>query len=76
MAGHGCVGAETATAVVAACYTAGGATALVRHLTPAAASPDIHATLTQHIMVAEGWMTKAGAALLDKGRLWTLTSEE
>jgi alkylation response protein AidB-like acyl-CoA dehydrogenase len=55
--------AATAAAVVTACYTAGGATALYntsplqRHLR------DIH-TLTQHIMVTEGWLTKAGAALL------------
>ncbi len=63
MAGTAAWVAETATAVVAACYTAGGATALYdtsplqRHLR------DMHA-LTQHIMVAEGWLTKAGAALL------------
>jgi alkylation response protein AidB-like acyl-CoA dehydrogenase len=54
---------DTAATVVNTCYTAGGATALYdtsplqRHLR------DIHA-LTQHIMVAEGWLTKAGAALL------------
>jgi alkylation response protein AidB-like acyl-CoA dehydrogenase len=63
MAGTAAWIAETAAAVVTACYTAGGATALYvtsplqRHLR------DIH-TLTQHIMVAEGWLTKAGAALL------------
>lgn len=63
MAGTAAWIAETASAIVTACYTAGGATALYdtsplqRHLR------DIH-TLTQHIMVAEGWLTKAGAALL------------
>ena len=63
MAGTAAWVTETATTVVNTCYTAGGATALYdtsplqRHLR------DIHA-LTQHIMVAEGWLTKAGAALL------------
>jgi alkylation response protein AidB-like acyl-CoA dehydrogenase len=63
MAGTAAWIAETVVSVVTACYTAGGATALYdisplqRHLR------DIH-TLTQHIMVAEGWLTKAGAALL------------
>jgi alkylation response protein AidB-like acyl-CoA dehydrogenase len=63
MAGTAAWVAETAATVVTTCYTAGGATALYdtsplqRHLR------DIH-TLTQHIMVAEGWLTKAGAALL------------
>jgi alkylation response protein AidB-like acyl-CoA dehydrogenase len=63
MAGLAAWVTETATTVVNTCYTAGGATALYdtsplqRHLR------DIHA-LTQHIMVAEGWLTKAGAALL------------
>ena len=63
MAGTAVWVTEAATTVVNTCYTAGGATALYdtsplqRHLR------DIHA-LTQHILVAEGWLTKAGAALL------------
>jgi alkylation response protein AidB-like acyl-CoA dehydrogenase len=55
----------TAAAVVDVCYKAGGGTALYdssplqRHLR------DIH-TLTQHISVADGWLTRAGAFLLGK----------
>jgi indole-3-acetate monooxygenase len=54
-----------AAAVVDTCYAAGGGTALYdasplqRHLR------DIH-TLTQHISVADGWLTRAGAILLGK----------
>jgi len=54
-----------AAAVVDVCYKAGGGTALYdssplqRHLR------DIH-TLTQHIGVADGWLTRAGAFLLGK----------
>jgi alkylation response protein AidB-like acyl-CoA dehydrogenase len=57
--------AATAAKVVDACYAAGGGTALYdfsplqRHLR------DIH-TLTQHIIVADGWLTRAGAFLLGK----------
>jgi indole-3-acetate monooxygenase len=57
--------AATSAAVVDTCYTAGGGTALYdssplqRHLR------DIH-TLTQHISVADGWLTRAGAVLLGK----------
>jgi indole-3-acetate monooxygenase len=57
--------AATAAAVVDSCYTAGGGTVvydsspLQRHLR------DIH-TLTQHISVADGWFTRAGAILLGK----------
>ena len=56
---------STAAAVVDVCYKAGGGTALYdssplqRHLR------DIH-TLTQHISVAEGWLTRAGAFLVGK----------
>jgi indole-3-acetate monooxygenase len=55
----------TAAAVVDVCYKAGGGTALCdssplqRHLR------DIH-TLTQHISVADGWLTRVGAFLLGK----------
>lgn len=55
----------TAAAAVEACYKAGGGTALYdssplqRHLR------DIHA-LTQHISIADGWLTRAGAFLLGK----------
>ena len=55
----------TAASVVDVCYKAGGGTALYdasslqRHLR------DIH-TLTQHISVADGWLTRAGAFLLGK----------
>jgi alkylation response protein AidB-like acyl-CoA dehydrogenase len=55
----------TAAAVVDVCYKAGGGTALYdssplqRHLR------DIH-TLTQHISVADGWLTREGAFLLGK----------
>jgi alkylation response protein AidB-like acyl-CoA dehydrogenase len=55
----------TAAAVVEICYAAGGGTALYdssplqRHLR------DIR-TLTQHIGVADGWFTRAGAVLLGK----------
>jgi alkylation response protein AidB-like acyl-CoA dehydrogenase len=55
----------TAAAVVNVCYNAGGGTALYdssplqRHLR------DIH-TLTQHISVGAGWLTRAGAFLLGK----------
>jgi indole-3-acetate monooxygenase len=55
----------SAAAVVDVCYTAGGGTALYdssplqRHLR------DIH-TLTQHIGVADGWLTRLGAFLLGK----------
>ena len=55
----------SAAAVVDICYKAGGGTALYdssplqRHLR------DIH-TLTQHISVADGWLTRAGAFLLGK----------
>ena len=54
-----------AAAAVDTCYAAGGGTALYdssplqRHLR------DIH-TLTQHISVADGWFTRAGAILLGK----------
>ena len=55
----------TAAKVVDVCYKAGGGTALYdssplqRHLR------DIH-TLTQHISVADGWLTRAGAFLVGK----------
>jgi indole-3-acetate monooxygenase len=55
----------SAAAAVDVCYKAGGGTALYdssplqRHLR------DIH-TLTQHISVADGWLTRAGAFLLGK----------
>ena len=55
----------TAAEVVDVCYKAGGGTALYdssplqRHLR------DIH-TLTQHIGVADGWLTRVGAFLLGK----------
>jgi alkylation response protein AidB-like acyl-CoA dehydrogenase len=57
--------AAIAAATVDVCYTAGGGTALYdssplqRHLR------DIH-TLTQHLSVADGWLTRAGAFLLGK----------
>jgi indole-3-acetate monooxygenase len=57
--------ATTAASVVSFCYSAAGGTAvydsssLQRHLR------DIH-TLTQHISVADGWLTRAGATLLGK----------
>lgn len=63
MAGTAAWVTETATAVVNTCYTAGGATALYDTSSLQRQLRDIH-TLTQHIMVAEGWLTKAGAALL------------
>jgi alkylation response protein AidB-like acyl-CoA dehydrogenase len=63
MAGTAAWVAETAAAVVNTCYTAGGATALYDASPLQRQLRDIH-TLTQHIMVAEGWLTKAGAALL------------
>jgi indole-3-acetate monooxygenase len=56
---------STAAAVVDVCYKAGGGTALYdssplqRHLR------DIH-TLSQHISIADGWLTRAGAFLLGK----------
>jgi indole-3-acetate monooxygenase len=56
---------EVAAGVVDVCYKAGGGTALYdssplqRHLR------DIH-TLMQHISVADGWLTRAGAFLLGK----------
>jgi alkylation response protein AidB-like acyl-CoA dehydrogenase len=55
----------TAAAVVDVCYKAGGGTALYdssplqRHLR------DIHA-LSQHISVADGWLTRVGAFLLGR----------
>jgi alkylation response protein AidB-like acyl-CoA dehydrogenase len=57
--------AATASTVIDTCYAAGGGTAiydsspLQRHLR------DIR-TLTQHISVADGWFTRAGAVLLGK----------
>jgi alkylation response protein AidB-like acyl-CoA dehydrogenase len=54
---------QSAAAVVDTCYTAAGGTAVYdtspfqRHLR------DIR-TLTQHIVVADGWLTRAGAAIL------------
>jgi alkylation response protein AidB-like acyl-CoA dehydrogenase len=57
--------AASAASVVDVCYKAGGGTALYdssplqRHLR------DIH-TLTQHISVADGWLTRVGAFLLGK----------
>lgn len=63
MAGAAAWVAEAATAVVNTCYTAGGATALYDASPLQRQLRDMH-TLTQHIMVAEGWLTKAGAALL------------
>ena len=57
--------AATAASVVDVCYKAGGGTALYdssplqRHLR------DIH-TLTQHIGVADGWLTRVGEFLLGK----------
>ena len=55
----------TAGKVVDVCYKAGGGTALYnssplqRHLR------DIH-TLSQHISVADGWLTRTGAFLVGK----------
>jgi indole-3-acetate monooxygenase len=57
--------AAAATAVVDTCYTAGGGTALYDSSPLQRYLRDIHA-LTQHIAVANGWLTRAGAVLLGK----------
>jgi alkylation response protein AidB-like acyl-CoA dehydrogenase len=55
----------TAAAVVAVCYKAGGGTALYDGSPLQRYLRDIN-TLTQHISVADGWLTRAGAFLLGK----------